>query len=102
MAETKEKIIWVVVSAPGYEKVPEAARTSGVSEDGTLYVWTGIAGDAGMVSLCALHDGIDMYMDKGHAYVPDSWMIKQYPHLAELCGNIRKHVLEYVAKNPEA
>ena len=95
-----DAILWMTVTSPTDKRIPKAAKTSGITQDGKVFVWAGIAGPENTVTLCATYDGVEMAVVDDHVYLPAEWVVKEYPQLTELCGNIRKKLVEFKNKNP--
>lgn len=76
---------WISVPTPDGKKIPEWARSIGVSERGQVFVPAGMGGKESEVVLCLMYDGVDSHLYLNHSFVPADWMAKEFPATRELC-----------------
>lgn len=80
------------VENPEGKRLPAWARTAFVDDDGVIFAPAAIAGNERAVLLCAMQDGVPLMSDKGHTYVPTSWIAQEYPSQLGTCLSIERRI----------
>ena len=88
----RRELKWIAVSGPG----PKWKRSVAVDEAGVIYAPGAIVGEQ-QALFCAAYDGVRVILDKGHAYLPLDWLMREFPKIAELGRKIERRVKEHFA-----
>jgi len=83
---------WFSVIRPKGTREPQWKLCAGIDENGIVFAPAGIAGNEQAVLLCAFYDGISAVVSKRHAYLPTTWLAKEYPDMAEVFHSIERRV----------
>lgn len=92
---------WIEIENTTPRKVAKWKRSAALSDDGTVYVPAAICGDEKTAILNASFDGVSMVTHLNHAYLPTSWMEKEYPKTQDLCDIIKEKIQRVVSNNKE-
>ncbi len=95
------QITWLEAKNPNGPRIPKPGRTAGITKDNKLFLWAGYGGNENAVVMCAGYDGIGFEIFEDHAYMPEDWMVQEYPQLKDLCEKIRATLMKYKAEHPE-
>jgi hypothetical protein len=76
---------WISVEQPEGKRIPEWARSIGVTEDGRVFVPAAMGGSEQEVFLCLAYDGTECVEYLKHYYVPIDWMASEFPNTKETC-----------------
>jgi hypothetical protein len=83
------EVVAFVAEFESHPDAPEWGRTSFINpEDREVFAPAILAGNEGMVFLCACHDNVGVVRSAGHIYVPAAWMAREFPETATACGKI--------------
>ncbi|AZZ76948.1 MULTISPECIES: hypothetical protein [unclassified Pseudomonas] len=76
---------WISIEQAERKKIPEWARSIGITDDGRVFVPAAIGGTEQEVYLCLAYDGTECVQYLKHYFVPVDWMASEFPHTKELC-----------------
>jgi hypothetical protein len=92
-------VVTALPSQAEAKKLAKWQRSLLVAEDGEVYVPAVATGfSEQMVGMCWCWDGVSMWQESGHLYVPLSWVRREYPKLEDLWSLMEKNARRGVAQ----
>jgi len=67
-----------------------------VSDAGEVFIPAAMGGNENIVALCAMHDGVSAITNRGHVFLPISWMKNEFPANSDIFAMIEKRLSEEV------
>ena len=87
------KIQWITVPNNSESPTPAWLRTSGISEDGLVFLPAAIGENENITIMSATYDGdVPIVMNRNRAYLPADWLASEFPEIADDLMDIAKKV----------
>jgi hypothetical protein len=93
------EITWYTAkNIEGQKKLPKWFRTTGLSDDGVVYIPAAALGDENFVFYSALFDGTSVAIDNERLYINTKWLVQQFPDFANELTSLEQKIKAKAAK----